>query len=215
MSSWWNPSHVLLAISVGTAILCFALLVINVDRMKLSRNALDLVVVRFKKELTSTIAQVAAEKDYGIQQRVEKERVWRMLETINLCRPMYRDHALASALADYEAETIPLIAPVAATSDGSSPSLHSRALESKSTHNNEEVKAPKPRPASALAIYQQLCSSIQINGPTPDIVARDVKLEHLLFHPVTLELFKDAMVKEHCAENIMFFLDIRRYKVSS
>jgi hypothetical protein len=49
---------VLLAVSIATAILCFVLLAINVARMKLSRNALDLVVIRFKKELASTIQQV-------------------------------------------------------------------------------------------------------------------------------------------------------------
>jgi hypothetical protein len=43
-------------------------------------------------------------------------------------------------------------------------------------------------------------------------VQRDIKLEHILRHPVTLEIFKDAMIKEHNAENLMLFLDIRRYK---
>jgi hypothetical protein len=56
--NWWDPTEVVLALSVATAILCFVLLAINVDRMKLSRNALDLVVVRFKKELVHALAQV-------------------------------------------------------------------------------------------------------------------------------------------------------------
>jgi hypothetical protein len=59
MSSWWNPTDVVLAVTITTAVLCFVLLAINVDRMKLSRNALDVIVNRFKKELASTIKQVA------------------------------------------------------------------------------------------------------------------------------------------------------------
>lgn len=58
MDDWWDPTEVVLAVSITTAVLCFILLAINVDRMKLSRNALDLVVVRFKKELVRTTAQV-------------------------------------------------------------------------------------------------------------------------------------------------------------
>jgi hypothetical protein len=50
----------------------FILLAINVDRMKLSRNALDLVVIRFKKELASTVAQVANATEKELSQRHEK-----------------------------------------------------------------------------------------------------------------------------------------------
>jgi hypothetical protein len=197
-SLYWDPTSVILAVSVATAVLCFLLLAINVDRMKLSRNALDLVVIRFKKELSSTIAQVTAGHEREIVGRKEREKLWRMLETINLCRPMHRDHALATAIADYEIEPASvqaLLAPANsgkndtwATNNGSSNSpTHAAAMAAASglnTKSDDDMRPPQVRAASALAIYQQLCGSVQINGPTPDALAREVKLEHLLKHPV-------------------------------
>jgi hypothetical protein len=216
-SIWWTVRDVILALSIATSVLCFVLLGVNVVRMKLSRNALDMIVVRFKKELASTIAQVATEKDNTMIQRREKEKLWRMLDTINMCRPILRDHALATTLADYEVEatnntTPTLIVGNVTTGNPSSPTPVNN-MESKGVFgNDDELKIPKIRAASAMSIYQQLCSTLQLSGPTPDAVAKDIKLEHILRPPVTLEIFKDAMIKEHNAENLMLYLDIRRYK---
>jgi hypothetical protein len=133
-----------------------------------------------------------------------------MLELINICRPMPRDHALATSLAEYEPEVaaLPSLIPSPASVGGSS-------LDCKEMDDGESFKAPKPRSASSISIYQQLCSSLHLNGPTPDAVVRDVKLEHILRHPVTLELFKDIMIRDHCSENLTLYLDIRRYKTTN
>jgi hypothetical protein len=140
-SSWWNVRDIILAVSLATALLCFVLLGVNVVRMKLSRNALDLIVVRFKKELASTVSQVATEKDNVQAQRRLNEKLWRMLETINMCRPMHRDYALATTLADYEVEATPLITNAGnntvAMNQQSSPTAQ-RVLENK---NGIDVKS--------------------------------------------------------------------------
>jgi hypothetical protein len=299
---WWAPRVIVLAISVATAVLCFVLLAVNVSRMKLSRNALDLIVIRFKKELQSTLQRVDDANNRELRQRREKERLWKMVETINQCRPLHRDYALATALADYEAAPAPPqsnpsnnnnnnnnnnngsggIAGAAATmaqltAHHSSPNpptrdglispsggpinnsalLHlatgrtnsfgapvspsyiphammtpSRASMGSPTNNNGgsghaarslsnalenkfddwELRPPRYRASSAMSIYQQLCSNIQLNGPIHDAVAREVRLEQIIRHPVTLELLKDAMHREGAAEYIMLLLDIRRYK---
>jgi hypothetical protein len=224
---WWNPTEVVLAVSIATAGLCFILLAINVDRLKLSRNALDLIVIRFKKELATTISQVVVASEKEIYQRREKEKAWRILETINLCRPLYRDHSLAIALADYELDGIRLpllpsfssmVSPsVPVTTSGVGPSSTSSAaaaaiaMESKAIRETEYL-LPKARAASALNVYQQLCGSIQLTSPTPDAVVRDVRLEQLIRHPITLELFKDSMTHEVDRNILMLYLDIRRYK---
>jgi hypothetical protein len=187
-----------------------------------SRNALDLVLVRFKKELASTIAQVATEKENALVSRRDRDKCWRMLETINLCRPLLRDHAVATSLAEYETDSL----MSSATTTGGVSVETSGGKGTNGPHTpthggaegkalDDELRPPKVRGTSALSIYQQLCSSITLNGPTPDAVARDLKLEHILRHPVTLELFKDCMIKDHTSESLMLLLDIRRYKGTS
>jgi hypothetical protein len=139
-----------------------------------------------------------------------------MLETINLCRPMHRDHALATALAEYEHETPPSSPAGAAVAAATTPAMNGSTVETKlMVDESGGYKAPKARPSSALSVFQQLCGSLNLSGPTPDNIAREVKLEHLLRHPVTLEIFKDTMIKDFNSENLMLYLDIRRYKVHS
>jgi hypothetical protein len=55
----------------------------------------------------------------------------------------------------------------------------------------------------------------RVNGPTPDAAARDVTLSMILKNHVTLEIFKDQCLKDHNAENLMLYLDIRQYKQTS
>jgi hypothetical protein len=123
---------------------------------------------------------------------------------------MHRDHALAIALAEYEPEV---------RGGAQSSAIHDGG-ESKGGYEplmrmiQLNYKPPKAHASSALSIYQQLCSNIHLTGPTPDVVARDVQLEHIVRHPITLELFKDAMIKDVCVESLMLYLDIRRYKVT-
>jgi hypothetical protein len=75
------------------------------------------------------------------------------------------------------------------------------------------ITAPPIKASSAIAIHQQLCGSVVLNGPTPDSVFRELSLDQILRHPVALELFKDCMIKEQHAEYIMLWLDCRKYKV--
>ena len=58
-SHWWPDGDIVLAVSLA----------VNVTRMKLSRNALDLIVARFKKELASTVKQVEVGKEQVRQQQ--------------------------------------------------------------------------------------------------------------------------------------------------
>jgi hypothetical protein len=226
----WSTQSIVLAVCILTVVLVFGLLSINMTRMKLSRAALDMIVLRFKKELANTVAQVAEEKENTRKQRLAKERLWRMLELINSARPLFRDYALATAIADFEAPEA--LAPTLNTNaakdkdrDGNSPGgVNSGQSPLHVTETKVQGPAgvaamlpenlqPKIKPSSALHIFTQLCGPVQLNAPVRDQTAREVRLEHLVAHPVTLELLKDAMIKDASVENLLMYLDIRRYKV--
>jgi hypothetical protein len=72
--------------------------------MKLSRNALDIIILRFRREFNRVMTQMADEKLLTAALRKERDRAWKMVETINLARPVHRDYALALCLADYDQE---------------------------------------------------------------------------------------------------------------
>lgn len=190
--------------------------------MKLSRAALDMIVLRFKKELANTVAQVAEEKENTRKQRLAKERLWRMLELINSARPLFRDYALATAIADFEAPEAmtPSVNPANNGAPANAASVSPLHMAETKVQGPAGVAAmlpenlqPKIKPSSALHIFTQLCGPVQLTAPVRDQTAREVRLEHLVAHPVTLELLKDAMIKDASVENLLMYLDIRRYKV--
>jgi hypothetical protein len=47
--------------------------------MKLSRNALDIIVIRFKRELSRVMSQMADEKANVALLRKERDRAWKMV----------------------------------------------------------------------------------------------------------------------------------------
>lgn len=84
----------------------FVLMAVNISALKISKNALDKVVDKLTLQIMTLERTMHEEKDKCDAIKQEGLFFRRTLECINLCRPVFRNYAVALAMADPDEDQI-------------------------------------------------------------------------------------------------------------
>ena len=148
-----------LAVSLITGVVCavtsLSLVGLQFSRMQLSRNSLSVLVVSLEAVVQRQLEQHSALLTDLAKQRAHGDGLARLLECINIARPMTADYALALAAAA-NSSTLTALFDVALAQSSSTAPRHRQSMTASSvdglTPREDACPCPMPRRISAIDI---------------------------------------------------------------
>jgi uncharacterized membrane protein YciS (DUF1049 family) len=225
-SNYQPPSTLLIVAAVIGAIACFLLLALQFARLKLSRNLLDIVVKKMRKQLQHANKQIELHQAAMNEAELIYNRYRASVDVISNLRPNYVDSISALLVSCF-----PLVSPAVlkyvqnpstapnsrrSTSLGMSSPGSTLFQTEQLKENFKEIKETVTAEERSN-FFKSLSAALRPGSPEYEKVVAftsQFSLNDFLDNPVTLELFKDALAKEFATENIAFYTLVKQYSSS-
>jgi hypothetical protein len=196
-----------LVMCIVSPFLAFIIFLIYFDRLKISRNGLDLIVAKNNRQHDhdlKVIESIKKEKSILIKECLKMGDCQQMVNTLH---PIDRDFVLALNLINNNNNN---------NNEESITSDHNHNHDLVDGKNNENKQSQ-----SVFDLYQKLSSVRKIinnnnNHTNIDYLNQqyyyEIKIEQIINNPITLEIFKNFMIETRSVETLMALLDIYRFK---
>ena len=161
-----SSTAVSLITGIITAVTCFGFIGLQFSRMQLSRNGLSVLVASLESVINRQKAALQEEQQNSAYRALQADELVRMLEAINLVRPIPKEYAWALAS---QANTSTFLRSFEQATAAAAASIAAHTVTSAATSGNHSpAHSPAAKEGSPLMITTRLPGASAENRPSPN-----------------------------------------------